>query len=41
MYSNKIGSVDYDMENDADNELEEAELGITDGSDFLSGTFTR
>ena len=37
MYSHKSSSVEEEMENDADNELEDAELG----SDFLSGTFTR
>ena len=36
-YNHKVGSVDDDMENDADNELEEGDIG----SDFLSGTFTR
>ena len=37
MYNHKNSSFEEDMENDADNELEEAEAG----SDFLSGTFTR
>ena len=42
MYNNtKIRYVDEDKENDADTEFEEGELGITDGSDFLSATFTR
>ena len=42
MYNNtKIRYVDDDKENDADTEFEEGELGITDGSDFLSATFTR
>ena len=36
-YNHKISSVDDDMDNDADNELEEGDIG----SDFLSGTFTR
>ena len=37
MYNHKNSSVEEDMENDADNELDENETG----SDFLSGTFTR
>ena len=37
MYNSKTNTIDDEMENDADNEFDEADLG----SDFLSGTFTR
>ena len=36
-----VEKADDDIGNEADNEFDETELGITDGSDLASGTFTR
>ena len=37
----KMGSTEDDIGNEADNEFDESELGITGGSEIASGTYTR